>query len=479
MSLLIGLVCIPAVSIVGRTVFHSSWCIPPNQIAAEGLGLALSTARQPGQATIFASDPEEVMSGVQLIDGEIQMVWFHALLPPGLPPTLSGTAIKHTYAIMVKVQLHGEPPLTVQLPFRVTTATEQWRRIKSTISTEGNQSDGSHSWVDHGPSGSARAWVDYPTCAPCPVALCWERLKFQCAPQMPSKSVGMVALPTSEALLRSTRCWQPQVMSIDSCDDAPTSTASVLQARSVACSWETVFGLRTAAGTDNRLSRFAHEAANDQEFMDALLRVEATRLDQEDHDASLVDNSSPDEHSATFKARTFRITKGKSHILCLSLRPDDAMVGESMPISLDFRRTHSSESVVAGDSEVIASAVPVNMLPCYSVVLALHSEERLHPAISKAAAKSTFATEHDMLELATMHTAATTCTLHIPSDAPPSFESRFHAVCWTLRLTLSVGNDEEGVSELNWTLPLQVRPPQRYPEGCGSSTTRRIPTTRI
>ena len=93
-----------AVSVVGRSIFHSSWSIPPSELAAvcrsEGRG---------SLCTIFASEPVQVLSNTQLQADEVHCIRYHAVLPEGLPPSLNGTAVKHLYSIVVTLKLGSTP----------------------------------------------------------------------------------------------------------------------------------------------------------------------------------------------------------------------------------------------------------------------------------------------------------------------------------------------------------------------------------
>lgn len=190
------------VSVVGRTVFHSSWARLPSE---------LQGSRQP---PLFASEPVEVLADggapASLDPDDVHTVWFHAVLPRGLPPSFSGTAVKHTYALVVVAQLRDGGRQTAQLPFRVTSAPEQWRRCTAATGGGAAHVDGSLSWVPGAAAGRAkRAWVSAPLVvagteggggsAPC----CWE-LSVQRGGGGRDEGAGWLA-----GALRRARHWQP------------------------------------------------------------------------------------------------------------------------------------------------------------------------------------------------------------------------------------------------------------------------------
>ena len=102
-------------SVAGRSVFHPSWAVVPDTIAP-----SLRVSGREGSVWICTTGPAEAISNLPLPPGEVHTLRFEAELPEGLPPSFSGTAIKHIYSVVACARLRGgAEEVTAQQPIRV------------------------------------------------------------------------------------------------------------------------------------------------------------------------------------------------------------------------------------------------------------------------------------------------------------------------------------------------------------------------
>ena len=102
-------------SVAGRSVFHPSWAVVPDTIAP-----SLRVSGREGSVWICTTGPAEAISNLALPPGEVHTLRFEAELPEGLPPSFSGTAIKHIYSVVACARLRGgAEEVTAQQPVRV------------------------------------------------------------------------------------------------------------------------------------------------------------------------------------------------------------------------------------------------------------------------------------------------------------------------------------------------------------------------
>ena len=170
-------------TLVGRTVFHSSWVEVPAGIPAE---LRLSGAGRDVSVRICASEPAEVLTDVTLHPGEVHTVWFEVALPRDAPPSYNGTAIKHAYTITANAKVRGvAQEVSVVQPVRVALPPQLGRGARG----EMPEDEAAGCFVSH----------RYDASTP-PLACRWERGVMQ------GLSAGLI-----EAGLAATAIWSPTI----------------------------------------------------------------------------------------------------------------------------------------------------------------------------------------------------------------------------------------------------------------------------